>query len=105
VERESTASGAKLRTLIRVRSIVVYFALTPPVVALAACDLLPRPPAPTAADYCNVKVIPTDPDDVLLEVWAADARQIPCPSHLRAPPRWLRSTPKDWSVSRCPGSC
>jgi len=75
VERESTASGAKLRTLIRVRSIVVYFALTPPVVALAACDLLPRPPAPTAADYCNVKVIPTDPDDVLLEVWAADARQ------------------------------
>lgn len=61
---------------IRVSSTVVFLIQLLALVTLSACDLLPRPPAPSSADYCNIQTpIISDPNDVSIKVWASAPRQ------------------------------
>lgn len=46
------------------------------VALLSACDLVPRPSAPSSADYCDIDLTaPVNVNDTLIEVWASAPRQ------------------------------
>ncbi len=65
-QRASSVATTRLFTAIGIVAIAVM---------TAGCDLLPRPPPPTSADYCGVDVTAPSNEDNTLHIWAPAPRQ------------------------------